>query len=163
MYISSAIGQYNIIFDRFLGKPIELPYANFDSIKIQPNDIATSTVINHSLEKLYTNFLYLYKCSRVASNVIPISSCGIAGVSANNPAPLKPTRFRWSTVKDNLSTSQLVALSTANLWGQDNITNFAVAKNYTNDQFSIFTSSGKDIVVYNADTRFFTNSIEMNQ
>ena len=97
MNISSTVKQNGIIFDRFLGKALELPYPNFDSIKIQPNDVATHAVINLALEKLFQNFLYLYKSSRVASNVIPISSTGVASVSTNANV------FRWSTVRDGLS------------------------------------------------------------
>lgn len=154
MNISSTVLESGIIFDRFLGKKLELPYPDFDYIKIQPNDIATHAVINLAFEKLYTNFLYLYKSSRVASNVIPISCTGFAGVSTNANV------FRWSTKKDGLSTSQFRYLSAANLWGQDKITNIAACRNVTNNQFSIITTSGKDLVVYNADRRFFTDTID---
>jgi len=162
MNITEAVSAANIIYDRYLGATLALPFTGFDTIKIQPNDVAIAPVINQAFSKLYTNFLYLYKSSRVASDIIPISSVGVAGVSANS------TDFRWFTNTDGLSTSQFIPLSTAvvstsamfNLYNQDQIIDIAVVQNRESNNFSIFTTTGTDIVVYNSDNRFFNNTID---
>lgn len=68
-------------FDRYVNKKLELPY-DFESIKIPVNEMITTDSINVRLDKLYDNFLYLYEHSRIASNVIPVSCVGVAGLSA---------------------------------------------------------------------------------
>jgi hypothetical protein len=153
MNISKTIAQYGIQFDRFLGSTLVLPFTGLDTIKIQPNDVATAPVINLALQKLYTNLLYLYKNSRVASNIIPISSTAVAGVSTNS------TEFRWFTNNEGLSSSQFIPLTSARLWGQDQMTHFAVAQNRTSSLFSMFTTSNLDLVVYTAHNEFFTNNL----
>jgi len=82
MNISTVIKNEGITFDRYLGEPLELPWPDFEEIKIQPNDTAIEPVINLMLRKLYDNFLYLYKSSRVASNIIPVAQIATAGLSA---------------------------------------------------------------------------------
>jgi len=87
MNISQIVESENLNFDRYLGTTLVLPYSGFDKIKIQPNDVATEPVVNLALSKLYENFLYLYKSSRVASNIIPIKQIAIAGLSASDTHP----------------------------------------------------------------------------
>jgi hypothetical protein len=168
MNITAAITNENIIFDRYLGSTLVLPYSGFDSIKLQPNDSATTPVINLALRKLYENFLYLYKSSRVASNIIPVSSTAIAGVSSGS------TAFRWYTDNEGLSSSQFITLSSAILYNQtfnspaltavlsnqDNITNIAAVYNRNTNAFTMFTTCNTDIVAYNSDKRFFTNTLD---
>jgi hypothetical protein len=162
MNITEVASAANIVYNRYLGATLVLPFTGFDTIKIQPNDVAIAPVVNQAFSKLYTNFLYLYKSARVASNIIPISSVGVAGVSANS------TNFRWFTYAEGLSTSQFIPLSTAvvstsataNLYNQDRIIDIAAVQNRETNNFSIFTTTGTDIVVYNADNRFFNNTID---
>jgi len=162
MNITEVASAANIIYDRYLGTALTLPFSGFDNIKIHANDVAIAPVINLAFSKLYDNYLYLYKSARVASNIIPISSVGVAGVSANS------TNIRWFTNNDGLSTSQFIPLSTAMLpasagfplTNQDNIIKLTVAQNRETNQFSIFTTTGTDIVVYNSDNRFFYNTID---
>ena len=83
MNINNIITQQGIIYDRYLGAPLSLPYPSFDSIKIQPNETVTNFNVNNIITKLYDNYLYLYKSAHVASNVIPITSVAVAGVYTN--------------------------------------------------------------------------------
>lgn len=84
MNINNIISQQGIIYDRYLGSSLQLPYSSFDSIKIQPNETVTNFNINNIITKLYDNYLYLYKSAHVASNVIPITSVAVAGVYNNS-------------------------------------------------------------------------------
>jgi hypothetical protein len=61
MNIQDIATQNGIIFNRSSGDILQLPYSDFDAIKIQPNDIVTESVINSVVEKLYNNYLYIYK------------------------------------------------------------------------------------------------------
>ena len=83
MTISTEFLRQGLIYDRYLGVDVDLPYT-FEDIKIQPNDTATYSVLNIKFKHLYDNFLYLYKNCKLASNVIPISATAIAGVSASS-------------------------------------------------------------------------------
>ena len=48
MNISNIFESRGLLYDRYLGDSIELPYS-FEDIKIQPNEIATSDIINSKL------------------------------------------------------------------------------------------------------------------
>lgn len=156
MNINDIIINSGLMYDRYLGSTVSLPFSSFDSIRIQPNDIATSKVVNLAFDKLNENFLYLYKSSRIASNIIPVSSVAIAGVSAQS------SLFKWYTYSDGLSSSQFTSLENASLYNQDNITNITAAINRDTNAFSIFTTTDKDLVVYNSDRRFFNDTIDNN-
>lgn len=149
MKISTVIQQENIQFDRYLGATLTLPWSGFDNIRIQPNDLAIQHVVNLSLEKLYQNFLYLYKSSRVASNIVPIGAIAIAGVSASD------NRFIWHTYQEGLCSSIYAPLSTVNLSAADTTQVIYTTQNRNNLTFSIFTSNGTNLLVFNSDRRFF--------
>lgn len=154
MKITEIITNEGLMFDRYLGSAIVLPHPDFNTVKIQPNDIATAKVINLAFQKIYENFLYLYKSSRIASNIIPVSSTAIGGVSSDS------TNFKWYTYNEGLSSDQFIPLSNASLYNQDNITNIAAAYNKDTTAFTIFTTSNNDIVAYKTDRRFFTSTID---
>lgn len=157
MNIAQLVINEGLLFDRHLNSTFTLPVSNFEDIKIQPNDIATSTVINGKLKKLYDNFLYLYKSSRVASNIIPVSSIAIAGVSATTNDSL-----RW---KRNISSDSFTKMSYDGFYGETSVRDIAVVGNKDLDRYSIFLSTGKDIVVYNSDKEetTFTFALCTNQ
>lgn len=85
MKIKDIVTQSGLLYDRVLIQNLTLPH-NMDTIKIQPNDTSSGTLINQKLEYLYNNFLYLYKNTQVLSNIIPVSSyfTSIIGVTANS-------------------------------------------------------------------------------
>ena len=60
MNIQDIATQNGIIFNRSSGNTLQLPHSDFDTIKIQPNDIVTESVINSVVDKLYDNYLYIY-------------------------------------------------------------------------------------------------------
>lgn len=161
MNITQTLEAQNINFDRYLGSTLVLPFTGFERIKIQPNDIATEPVINLALSKLYDNFLFLYKCSRVASNIIPVSQVAIAGVSGTGGIA-NTNDYRWYTYSENLSTSDFQQLANASLGNLDNTNVMVVAENKALRQFSVFSSSGQDLVVYRGDTRFVYDAIDYN-
>lgn len=145
MTISQVVKEEGLLFDRHLNSNFVLPVSSFEEIKIQPNDIATHTVINGKLKKLNDNFLYLYKSARIASNIIPVSSIAFAGVSATTD--INP--FTW---KRGLSSNEFINLSNADIYGETNIKKIAVVQNSDLDRYSIFLSTGKDIVAFNSNT-----------
>lgn len=142
MNISTALINEGLIYDRYLGEELSLPYT-FEEIKIQSNDTVSSSLINLKFKHLYDNFLYLYKNTLIASNVIPISSTAIAGVSSNS------TKFTWYR---GLSSRQFIPLSTnSTLVGVDKTDTLYLIKNNDFDRYSLFTSSGNSIIVFNFD------------
>ena len=68
--ILNDFDTYNLIQDRLAGDILDLPYNLYD-IKIKVNDFVVSETINYSLEKLYTNSLYILSKSVIPSNNIP--------------------------------------------------------------------------------------------
>ena len=102
MNISTVFNSFNLEYDRYLEERLSLPY-NINEILIQSNDTVSANLINLKLNHLYKNFLFLYKNSLIASNVIPVTSIAIAGISAAS------TRFTWHK---GLSTSQFIPIST---------------------------------------------------
>jgi hypothetical protein len=153
MNIAELVLDEGLLFDRHLNSTFTLPVSNFEDIKIHPNDVATSTVINGKLKKLYENFLYLYKSSRVASNIIPVSSIAIAGVSA-----ISNDNLTW---KRNLSSNSFIGMFNDGFYGENNVKDIAVVGNKDLDRYSIFLSTGKDIVVYNSDTEESTLTLAL--
>jgi|LakMenEpi08Oct12_1017439.scaffolds.fasta_scaffold00444_2 hypothetical protein len=143
MNINNIIENNGIIFDRYLGTPLELPYSNFDEIKIKQNDTVTNFNINNIISKLYDNYLYLYKMSHIASNLMPLTSIATAGVFNNI--------FSYYR---NLSTSQFTSLTSGNITNLDNCNALSVQYNADLDQYAIFASSGPSLVVFNSDTTF---------
>ena len=78
--IETIFKNANLFHDRFFNESFQLPY-NFESIKIQANDLSTYRVINDAMDRLYDNFLYIYGLTKMASNVIPVSLGGVCAVS----------------------------------------------------------------------------------
>jgi hypothetical protein len=143
MTISTEFLEQGLIYDRYLGVDINLPY-DFEDIRIQPNDTATYSVLNIKFKHLYDNFLYLYKNCKLASNVIPISATAIAGVSAAS------TKFTW---QKNLSTSQFISIyNDPTLVGMDHTNAMLLVKNKDKNQYSAFTTDGSHLRVFNFDS-----------
>jgi hypothetical protein len=143
MNIDNIIENNGIIFDRYLGTPLELPYSKFDDIKIKQNDTVTNFNINNIISNLYDNYLYLYKMSHIASNLMPLTSVATAGVFNN-----------VFSYYENLSTSQFQSLSTVNITNLDNCNVLSVQHNADLDQYAIFASSGPSLVVFNSNNTF---------
>jgi len=142
MNINDIIVQDGIIYDRYLGTTLSLPYSSFESIKIQPNETVTNFNINSVISKLHENYLYLYKSAHVASNIIPITSVAIAGVY--NGA------FNWYR---GLSSTQFNAISSVGL--NIDLSNVLTVK-YNNDlnQYVLATTTGTDIIILKSNSTF---------
>lgn len=69
-------------FDRVVTDTFELPY-KWDTIEIQPNEIATSNSFNLKIKKLYSNLLYLYGLCNISDYKIPKNYTGVIGVSTS--------------------------------------------------------------------------------
>jgi hypothetical protein len=142
MNINDIIVQDGIIYDRYLGTTLSLPYSSFESIKIQPNETVTNFNINSVISKLHENYLYLYKSAHVASNIIPITSVAMAGVY--NGA------FNWYR---GLSSTQFNAISSVGL--NIDFSNVLAVK-YNNDlkQYVLATTTGTDIIFLKSNSTF---------
>ena len=148
--------QEGIIFDRYLYAEVILPH-NYDQIKIQANETVSSELLNIKLRHLYDNFLYLYQQTLIASNVIPISSTAIAGLTGNETNV---------TFFFNASTSQFTPLSSAvNYSGIDSTNSMTLVKNRDRDQFTIFAGNEIELRAYNFDTvaSYFSNVFTAGQ
>lgn len=66
----NTINEYNLLQDRLPGDTLVLPY-QWDDISIKANDFVVADTINHSIELIYTNWLYMLSYSVVPTNDIP--------------------------------------------------------------------------------------------
>ncbi|NBP01913.1 MAG: hypothetical protein EBU90_17590 [Proteobacteria bacterium] len=137
MTITSEISSNNIVYDRFFNLSLTLPY-NFEDIKIQINDTITSQLLNLKIKHLYDNFLYLYKNTKVASNLIPIQSLGTLGLSSAS------NNFTWNY---DLSTTQFLPLVTYSTHLQNTKTMYGV-KNEDLNNYALFLSNGNTLYWY---------------
>jgi hypothetical protein len=152
MNISTIFQQSGFLYDRFLGNTLQLPYT-FNQIQIAENETSTADIYNLKASYLYQNFLYLYKSTQLASNLIPISAIATAGLSALSAG------FNWYS---GLSTSQFLPLSLAGLCNVDDTAVMSVQPNTSFDQYSIFTSSGPDLVVFNSTNSQSSITLELS-
>jgi hypothetical protein len=142
MNINDIINQEGIIYDRYLGTTLSLPYSNFDSIKIQPNETVTNFNINNIISKLYDNYLYLYKSAHVASNIIPITAVAAAG-NYNG-------KLNWYR---GLSSTQFSPISSLGL-NIDLSNVLTVSYNNDLDQYALATTTGTDIIILKSNSTF---------
>jgi hypothetical protein len=143
MNINEIIAQNGIMYDRYLGTPLTLPYPSFETIKIKQNDTVTNFNLNNIITKLHENYLYLYKMAHVASNIMPIAPVTTIGVSG--------TRF---SCYQSLSTSQLSSFASANISLLDSCDVLSVKYNPDLYQYVIFASSGPNLVIFNVNESF---------
>jgi hypothetical protein len=141
MNIQTEFNNSGLIYDRFIGYSINLPY-NLEKVLIAPNDTVTAGLVNLKLKHLYDNFLYLYKSCKISSNIIPVSSTAIAGVSSSSNAA---TWYR------GLSTSQFDPFATVTWDKLDDIHTLIATNNTEENRYSMFASTGKDIITINSD------------
>jgi len=146
MNIQEIITQEGIIYDRYLDLPLNLPYSDFEFIKIKQNDTVTNFNINNVITKLYSNFLYLYKSAHIASNIIPYAAIATAGVSGING-----TNINWYS---NLKTSRYRKLTGAGIYQLDTANTLSVVYNNALSSYSIFLSNGPNIQVFNSNNTF---------
>ena len=67
-----AIRDANILRDRLPGDVLSLPNS-WDDVKVKANDYIVAETINHTIEKLHENWLYMIAHSLIPSNDIPDS------------------------------------------------------------------------------------------
>jgi len=133
MNISQEFATKNILFNRNIDETLVLPYS-YDQIKIQPNDTVSCELLNLKFKHLYDNFIYLYRSSLIASNVIPVSSTAIAGITANS------INFTWYK---GLSSSQFISLS-------------------SNPDYTGLDNSNLCFIIHNKETFQYTSLISNN-
>lgn len=156
MNIIDEFYNEGLVYNRFIGEDIELPY-NFENIKVQPNDTVSSDLLNIKFDHLFDNFMSLYRNSKIASNVIPISSTAIAGVTGNGVS----TQFAWYF---NLSARQFGRLSqNASMVGADNTKSSLLIKNVDLDRYSLFISNGTELKVLNFNSQASSIGVVFSQ
>lgn len=69
-------------FDRVVTDKFSLPY-NWETIEIQPNELAVANSFNLRIQKLYNNLLYLYGLCNISDFKIPKNSTGVIGISTS--------------------------------------------------------------------------------
>lgn len=62
--------QYKILSDRYIGDTLELPY-KYKALELAPSELAISSSIIYTIDKLNENFAYLCSRSVIASNILP--------------------------------------------------------------------------------------------
>lgn len=73
--VSSELQYYSLIYDRSTTDKLKLPYSLQD-LKIPPNELATSTTIYSTIDKIQKNFLYLNTRASISSNDLPVNFSG---------------------------------------------------------------------------------------
>jgi hypothetical protein len=137
MNIAQEVNNYEMIYDRYPSQLISLPYS-LEEIKIQPNDTVNSDVINLKLQHLYENFLYIYTRSKIASNIIPISSTAVLGMS---------TYFTYLAWNYNLSSSEFKPVTWSLPDAFNNIKTIHAISSPDLGEYSIFGSNGKTLFI----------------
>ena len=100
-----------LLYDRVISTTLHLPY-QFDEIKIQPNELAVSTSIFISLNKLYQNFIYIHANSFISSNILPGNYVGyFAAASGSDPEFFEYDRDILDTHLPSISASDLSNIS----------------------------------------------------
>ena len=140
MNILKEIENYELLYDRYPGKTLSLPYS-LDEITIQPNETVSSDTINLKLQHLYENFLSIYTQTKIASNLIPISSTAILGVSAFF------TNLAWNY---GLSSSEFVPVEWNIPNEFNNIKTLHMVPVPNQEQYTIFGSNGSILFVINS-------------
>lgn len=141
MNIQEIFNNSGLIYDRFIGYQLELPY-NWEHIRIAPNDTVTAGLVNLKIQHLYDNFLYLYKSCKIASNLIPLSSTAIAGVSALH------NEFTWYY---GMSSQQFQPLSSVGLADLDNVNFIFGTNNPESQRFNLLATTGYKLILLNSD------------
>jgi len=117
------------IFDRVVTDVFSLPYS-FNSIEIQPNELATASTFNLKLKKLYDNLLYMYGLCNIAdfnigtntqlisSNLSSITGCKSAisyysetGVTQNNLIVNDNNTIRLFNINSNFNPTLVLSQS----------------------------------------------------
>lgn len=114
-YLDNATGSRGFWSDRDVNDVLVLPHT-FHDIKIKPNDLVTSHVINRAFSKLYDNLLYIISKSRTPQSIIPsrtgytefigTSSQGVTGLNnmiSNEYQELSDTSFSTALQSSELS------------------------------------------------------------
>jgi len=143
MNITQEIDNYGLNYDRYPSQILSLPYS-LEEIKIQPNDTVSNDVINLKLQHLYENFLYIYSKSKIASNIIPISSTATLGMS---------TYFTYLAWNYNLSTSEFKPVTWSLPDSFNNLKTIYALRSPDLSQYSIFGTNGDTLfIVRSTDT-----------
>jgi len=140
MNINDIIAQKGVLYDRYLGTPLSLPYSDFETIKIKQNDTANNFNLNNIISKIHENYLYLYKVAHIASNIMPLTSISTIGV-------VSPSGF---SAYQGLSTSQFTSFASVGISNFDNCNVLSVKYNSDLAKYVIFGSSGPNLVVLNS-------------
>lgn len=126
--MNTIINEFNnagLIFDRTVNDSFELPFS-YEQIEIQPNDLAIASTINQKLEKIYINFLYLYKLCNVANYQIPKDYTGWVGCTGTNTSPA--STFKVTKFSNTFPISSAVSfLSAGNKFSKINDSRLAVS------------------------------------
>lgn len=97
--MNTILNEFNnaqLVFDRSVTDTFELPYS-YSSIEIQPNELAVASTINQKLNKIYQNFLYIYKLCNVANYKIPKTYTGWIGCTGTNTSPASTFQIKKFT------------------------------------------------------------------
>jgi len=139
--IETIFNQTGRFHDRYFGESFTLPN-DFETIKIQPNELVSYRVINDALTRLYDNFMYIYGLTNVSSNILPVALSGIAGVSGTD------TEFRWYT---NTGQTAFGPLSSAGITTLDDVRGVHAVYSSVYSRYVLFAYSANTITVIETD------------
>lgn len=111
--------HYNILPDRYISDKLELPY-NYKEIELAPSELAVSSSIYLTFDRLNYNFAYLCSRASIASNILPSGFKGFySNTGGTNALPIfkhidntlcvPPTAFDAGAVAIDSQTPKLSA------------------------------------------------------
>ena len=136
-YLNTTLSAKEFYIDRGIDTVLELPYSWFD-VKIKPNDIVTSRVINESFKMLYDNLLYLISKSKLPSNKIPVRDNYTNFIATTG----------YLSAADWYSSSELPTLSSDTSTGSlTSITNGVIFEGDTTGNYNTVLTTGTNVFI----------------
>lgn len=145
--IETVFSESGRFHDRYFGETFTLPN-DFETIKIQPNELVSYRVINDAFSRLYDNFMYIYGLTKVSSNILPVALSGIAGVSGTD------TQFRWYTDQNQVVFGPLSAAGITTL---DDVKGVHAVYSSIYNRYVLFAFSSNTITVIETDANTSIN------
>jgi len=154
-YLNNATESRLYLADRDVADQVRLPY-EWREIKIKPNDLVTTHVINGAITKLYDNLLYILSQSMVPSSLIPDKQPFVDTTNKNiiGQPNIIDTGMDGLSAVTSYNSSQISALSSNSI---------QTAMNKMNNGLFTVSSSGHDCGVVLLDNGYISGLLLVRQ